>query len=270
MFNLPRFLGLTALVALAQTPLSTAPSWAAADEKEAETKAGGEGTAAKDFKTARDQGVHYLRRKMYPLARQKLEAARDLPGGETDFRTRFSLAKLYYEQFIVERAFPEAAKAVELADSDRQKRSSNALLGRMNDFFAGVTLTQAPEQKGQVEKGVIHLVDTGGLINRKKKQAFQRIATRFKKTPVKLPITIYLPFGKYTANLAPFQIEKGKTAEAVTFLYNPDTEGVSPWWYIGGGVAVATAAGVAAVVLVDSEPPARALRITRVQLNRPE
>jgi hypothetical protein len=214
---------------------------------------------AKAFKPIRDQGIHYFRRKLYPAARVKLEQADRMKGGGEDFRTQFFLGKLYYEQMILERAFPRGRKAVELASDDHGRKQAKALLRRMEDFFAGVTIVQAEEQEGQVEEGYIHLEDKGGLINVKKKEAFKKIRERFKATAVRLPTTIYLPFGKYTANLAPFQIKKGETAEATTYLYKPDSEGISAWWYVGGG-AVLIGGATAAVLLMTGEEPDRTIK----------
>jgi len=223
-----------------------------------------------DVEAIRDQAIHYMRIKMYPAAQKKLEEAAALPGGAEDFKTQHNLAKVYYKQLILEQAFPAARRAVEVAESDREEKLATKLLKRMEDFFAGVTLQQAPEQVGQVEKGFVHLEDAGGLINRKKKEAFEKIRQRFKDTQVKLPLTIYLPFGSYTANLAPFEIRKGETAEATMFLYVPDTEGLSVWWYVGGGIAAAVAATTATLLLLgDDEPAPRAVRVTGVKLTEP-
>jgi len=217
----------------------------------------------------RDQGVHYLRVKRYELALAKLHEASKLPGGADDYQTQYSLARAAYKLLVLEQAFPAARRAVELAEGERSERASAKLLKRLEGFFGGVTLTQAPEQIGQVEKGFIHLEDAGGLINKKKKKQFARISERFKTTPVELPLTIYLPFGRYTANLAPFETKKGETAEAVMFLYVPDSDGISPWWYVGGGLAAAAVATTATILLMDSEPPERSVQIKSVQLTPP-
>ena len=221
-------------------------------------------------RAARDQGVHYLRIKRYELALGRLEEAARLPGGAGDYQTQYSLAMAAYKLLVLEKAFPAARRAVELAEGARAEKASQRLLQRMDDFFGGVTLTQAPDQVGQVEKGLVHLEDTGGLINKEKKESFARIRDRFKATPVELPLTIYLPFGKYTANLAPFETKNGETADAVMFLYVPDNEGgISPWWYIGGGVAAAAIATTATVLLMDTDPPERQVQIRSVQLTTP-
>ncbi len=225
--------------------------------------------ASADLKQHRNQGMEYYKRKMYPAAIKSLRQAAKQRGGGEDFKTHFYLAKSYYGVVDIERGFPAVRKAIKIATKDRSKRSAAALLKRMEEFFAGVEIKQAEDQKGQVDSGYIHLEDKGGLINKKKKEAFQKIRSRFRDNKVSLPTTIYLPFGTYTANLAPFEIKKGETADAETYLYVPDaeTESTSAWWYIGGGAVVAAGAAVAAVLLsTEAPPPQRTLNQPTVDL----
>ena len=217
------------------------------------------------FTQLRKQGVHYARKKLWLQAIQVLEQARRMPGHGDDFRTLFTLAKVYYEILHMEKAFPLAEALVDVAETEKQEEDSRRFLQGLQDRFGGVTFRKAPEQKGELKNGVIHLEDKGGLINPKKKQLFERIASRFRKTPVELPITIYLPFGTYTANRSLFTVEKGKVDEATLFLYNPD-EGLSAWWYVGGAaVLTATTATVVLLLLGEEETEQReVLRIERV------
>jgi hypothetical protein len=205
-----------------------------------------------DFESLRDRGLEYLKRHRTAVALDWLIKAAETREGVADFRTQLGLARAAYAELVLERAFPAALSAVEFADEDRRMDSALALLSTLKGLFAGVTLEQAPEQKGRVTRGYIHLKDTGGLINRQKKKLFARIQAHFKTTAVSLPLTLYLPFGAYTANLAPFTIEKGGSATAITFLDPPKAKetGTSAWWYVGGGLAAAGA--VAAVVLLMS------------------
>ncbi len=227
------------------------------------------------FQASRRQGQAYLRRKMWPMAQLEFAKAKELPGGRKDFRTRFGLAKSCWEQLIVETAVEEARVAVGLADEDKPKERARAeaLRDRIEEFFSGVEVVQDKRQKGQVTKGIIHLEVVGGLINRKKKEQFERIRQRFAKTPVELPTGIWLPFGDYKANGAPFSIRQGETAEAVTFLYLPDDAraGYGWWWWVGGGVAVAGVATAAALILAgDADPPEeRTVRIGGVDFGEP-
>ncbi len=238
---LPTAVAILALIA----PVATAPQVARAQD--------GAPTVDVEFDAARRQGVAYMRRKLWPLAHLEFATARDLPGGRKDFTTRFGLAKAAWELLIVEEAVKEARVAVGLADPERpkDKAKAEALRDRIEEFFSGVTVVQDSRQKGQVTRGIVHLEVVGGLINRKKKDRFARIRERFAQTPVELPATIWLPFGEYKANGAPFSIRRGETAEAVTFLFLPDSERDASawWWWVGGGVAVAGVATAAAVLM---------------------
>lgn len=240
------------------TLMIIAPSWALADGLVQE----------------RDQGIEYYKRKRYSAAAASLDKASKSAKGKSDQRTWYYLAKTHYALTDIEKALPASERAVELAQTDKQKRSAKALLKRINDFFSGVEIRQAADQQGQVEYGYIHLEDAGGLINKKKKKAFKQIRKRFRSTKVRLPATIYLPFGAYTANLAPFEISKGKTAKAETYLYVPDSEaggGSSVWWYVGGGAIAVVGATAAALLLTAEEPrPERRIGAPLIRLGTPE
>ena len=224
------------------------------------------GDEALSFAQLRDQGVHYLRRELYAAARDRLELALRRPGGEKDFVTHLALGKVYYRLVLLEEAFAQADAAVEHAGGGAQVRQAEALLHAMEDRFGAVTLVQAEPQRGKVTRGFVYLEDRGGLINRTKKEAFQRIRDRLAETPVSLPLTVYLPFGRYAANLAPFEIRKGKVARVETLLDSEPPGGDVPWLLVGAGVAVAGAAVTAAVLLAGGEPPTRELRIGDVPL----
>ncbi len=221
-----------------------------------------------DFKALRDRGVHYYRVKQMPAALKVLKQAAATPEGAEDFKTRFTLAKVAYKLLHIELALPEAEAAKALAKRDSHRAASANLLKELKSFFAGVTLTQAPQQRGKVKKGFIHLKETGGLINKRKKEVFRKIEQRFRTTQVSLPTTIYLPFGKYTANLAPFEITQGETATAVTFLDTRAEEGVSLWWYAGGAAVLAGATAAVVLMAAPEETPQR-IDLVSVDLGDP-
>jgi len=225
-------------------------------------------SAPESFQALRDQGTHYFRVKRLSAAYKVLRQAAALPEGAKDFKTRFTLAKVAYKLLLIEVALPEAEAAVELAKRVSHRVSSANLLKELKSFFAGVTLTQAPQQRGKVKKGFIHLKDTGGLINKRKKEVFRKIEQRFRTTQLSLPTTIFLPFGKYTANLAPFEIIQGETATAVTFLDTRAEEGLSLWWYAGGAVVLAGATAAVVLMTAPEETPQR-IDLVSVDLGDP-
>ncbi len=201
------------------------------------------------FRSLRDQGIHYHRRKMPAPALQALRKADAAPGGREDYKTQLYLARLAYEELVLEDSFPAARRAVDLAPGEEERERAQALLAELEASFGGVTFRQDPDQKTDLKETYIQLKDKGGLINVKKKQVFQRIQARFESTRVRLPITLYLPFGSYTANGAPFVAEQGKMAEALLYMYL-EQPGISWWWYAGAAVAVA--GGTTALLLLLS------------------
>ncbi len=222
-----------------------------------------------NFKMLRKQGIHYYKKKLYLPAISTLEKAASTAKGKKDFKTHYYLAKASEAVLQLEKAFPAARKAVQYAKTPDEKEDAQKLLKTLEKFYAGVRFEQHPDQPEKFEKGgIIILKPTKPIINVKKKRVFEKIAERFRTTPVHLPITIYLPFGEYEANGAPFRIEKGKEAKAKLFLYNPD-EGIAWWWIVGGGVA---AAGLTAGILLPiilSEDTQKA-QVGEIRLFAPE
>lgn len=201
-----------------------------------------------DFAALSKQGFHYYKKKLWSPAIDTLEKAAKTPQGQKDYKTYFYLAKCTEATLQLEKAFPYAKKAVELARSEEDQEEATKLMGTLEKYYAGVRFEQNPDQPEKFEQGgLIILKPTKPIINPQKKKVFEKIAEYFRAKPVQLPITIYLPFGEYEANGAPFIIEQGKEAKAKVFLYNPEGEGTSWWWIVGGGVA---AAGITAGILL--------------------
>ncbi len=207
------------------------------------------------FRTARDQGVHYYKRRMYAPALASLQKAAATPRGQQDYRTQLYLARSAYEQLVLEVAIPAARRALEIAedlDGDEREERARALVEELEGSFGGVTFSKDPDQTTELKETYIHLKDTGGLINVKKKKVFGQIRDRFRSTRVTLPTTLYLPFGQYTANGAPFEVKKGATAQAKLFMYL-DEPGLAWWWYAGIGTALVGGGVLAAVLLLGGE-----------------
>ena len=159
-------------------------------------------------------------------------------------------------QEFLEEAFPAAKRSLELSKSSGHKKKSQALVRYLRKSFAGVKFSQDERQKKTLQEGYIILDVDKPLINKQKKAVFTAIKDRFAKTKVKLPKTLYLPFGEYRANGAPFKIEKGKEATAVLFLFaEPGGEGGVSWLLLVGAItgAAALVAGVGALIFIRDE-----------------
>lgn len=214
-----------------------------------------------------EQGIHYYRKRMLAPAMAALEKAQQLPGGNKDYRTLSNLARVYYDLVLLEKAIPTARAARDAAVEPEEKAEAARYVESLEERFGGVTFRKAREQVGDITRGIIHLEDRGGLIDPVKKQVFEKIAARFRDTQVELPITLYLPFGSFAANRAPFEVQKGNVADVELILYNLE-EGVSPWWYVAGGAVVVAGATVAALLLLGGEEPedTQALRVGDLRL----
>jgi len=222
--------------------------------------------AQANFKALSKQGIHYYKKKLWVPAISTLEQAAATTEGGKDYKTHYYLAKATEETLQLEKAFPYARKAVELAKTEEDQDEAKKLMDTLEKYYAGVLFEQNPDQPEKFEKGgIIILKSTKPIINQQKKKVCDKIAEYFKAKPVQLPSTIYLPFGEYEANGAPFTIEQGKEAKAKVFLYNPNQSSTSMWWIVGGGVAAAgLTAGILLPILLSED--IQTAKVGKIQL----
>ena len=199
------------------------------------------------FAPLRDQGRHYLRMKLYQPALGALEKAARMRGADEDFRTQYYLAQVHEALLRPDLAFPIAERAATLATIERETVRVGRLLDRLERRFGAVLLDQAEQQQGEVRRGIIQR--TGTRLRGTLEEVFGRTRARLMKTPVELPLTLYLPPGDYLANRSPFHIARGETVRAHAYLV-PDDSGISGWWLVAGGSLVAAAAATTAAVLL--------------------
>ncbi len=217
--------------------------------------------AGATLEDTRDQGILYLRKKLFKQARGRLKAAYRMPGGSTDFRTVFYLGRAAYELLLLEEAFEMADAALKLASTDRHKRSATELVAELSALYGGVTFVRDPQE--QNSEGRIFFEAKTGIINKDKKQRFLSIRERFRSVDVKLPKQVYLPYGEYRANGVQFTLVEGQEpAEVPIFLQSVAGDdgggGSNMWWYVGLGGAAAAAAVVTTVLLLNDPEPDRA------------
>lgn len=213
---------------------------------------------AVDYKAAREQAIHYYRqnKKLFARALGLLRQAAATPAGAKDWKTTYWLAKIANENNILEEAFPWAQASLDNAKKDGQRQKSDAMVKYLTKSFGAVNFTQDERQKKTLKQGYIILDVERPLINKQKKAVFAAIKDRFGETKVGLPKTLYLPFGEYRANGAPFKIIKGEEAKAVLFLFaEPGGEEGMSWPVIAGiGVgAAALVAGVGALIFITDD-----------------
>jgi hypothetical protein len=223
------------------------------------TWAAPERASAQSLEETRDQGILYFKKERFRPAKDQLDRAYKMPGGDKDFATVFYRAQAAYKLLLLEVAFEMAEKAKALAGEDKNKAEKvDALVQEMSDLYGGVTIK--PAQGETNTEGRIFLETKTGIINKEKKQTFMSIRERFRSVNVRLPATIYLPYGDYLANNVPFSLVQGEpppTVELYLQVVRDDTapEDSNTWLYVGIGAGVAAAAGVAAFFLLRDDTP---------------
>lgn len=194
----------------------------------------------------RDQGILYYKKKIYKQAKVRLDRAYKNKKGKQDFLTVYYRGLTYYKLRLLETAFAMINSAVELAGDDG-KRAARAKeqLAEMKSLYGAVTFKAA---KGETNtQGRIFFESKTGIINREKKKRFMAIRERFRSTDIKLPTTVYLPYGDYTANKVPFTLkqdqEKPPELEIFLQVVVEEGEGMGVWGWVGIGVGAAALIG---------------------------
>lgn len=241
--RLPR----AALLVAALGCATSAPMFAWAQPAEA---------TATSMEDVREQGVLYIRKKMFRQAKTVLDRAYAMPGGNKDFATLYYRGMAYFQLMLLEEAFRMTELAGELATEERQKRRLDELKQEMSSLFGAVVL-KAAEGETNAE-GRIFFETRTGIINKVKKDRFLSIRERFRTTDISLPITVYLPWGDYLANKVPFELKEGEAAPELEIFLQVDRTGdegpgISPWVWVGVGSAVAIAAGLTTFFLMRED-----------------
>ena len=210
----------------------------------------------------RDQGVHYFKRKRFKQAQRFLDRAFKMSGGPGDFLTVYYRGKLAHQQLLIERAVKMAGMAAKLSMKDpRRKRSVKDLMAEINRRFGQVNIKAA---RGETNKrGRIFFESKTGILNKAKRQRFESIRERFRSTDISLPIQVFLPYGKYTANNVAFEVLEEQKPPSVGLYLQVDrasAEAVgadksSTWLYVSLGVGAAVAAGVGGYFMFFTGPP---------------
>lgn len=194
----------------------------------------------------RDQGILYFKKGIFKQAKVRLDRAYKNAKGKQDFLTVYYRAMTYYKMLLLETAFKMVEDAAPLAgDDERRAAKVSELKNEMDSLYGGVTFQAA---KGETNaKGRIFFESKTGIINKSKKKRFNAIRERFRSTDIKLPTTIYLPYGAYTANKVPFELqpeaEKQPVLEIFLQVVVEEDEGMGVWGWVGIGVGAAAAVG---------------------------
>lgn len=208
----------------------------------------------------REQGIVYHRKKMFKRALAVLDKAAASPEGAKDFDVALYQAQSAYELLLLEQAFGALERAEKLASTPAQRADAGDLRGQMSALYGPVTIVIGEGETNQ--SGRIHFATETGIINKEKRERFEAIRERFRSTDVRLPRTVYLPYGDYTANNVPFSIVEGQPLSEVRItlqVQKEDDDDDTVWWIVGGAGLAVAAAAVATVLLLpdDEQSPSR-------------
>lgn len=216
-----------------------------------------EASSEVDFDRAKQQGITYFTKKMYPLAQEQFNLAYSTPQGKGDFVVVYYRGYLAEQQLKLETAFAMAELAVQISREGTKERSqAQQLLDQLNGRFSYVKILPAEQETNS--QGRIYLESKGKIINKQKREQFESIRLRFRSTDVSIPTKIYLPYGRYTANNVPFTIQRDaeEIPEVALFLHIIKTEepqSGNAMLYTGLGVTGAAVLGLGAYLLLKPE-----------------
>ena len=210
-----------------------------------------------DFEQALEEAIAYHKRGHFKKAQVKLELGLRHPDSKTDFRFALYMARNYYRQLRLSGAFAWASKAKRRAgDDDILATRVDELLLEMSERYGSARFVVAEGETNS--EGRIFLEAKTGIINKEKRQVFQSIREHYRSKDVKLPTDIYLPYGEYTANSAPFVVALGDPRPDVPIFLQVERaendEGLSRTAiFIGVGSALALATGIGAYFLLSGD-----------------
>lgn len=214
------------------------------------------------FVDARDQGMHYFKKKRFRQAYRLLKRAYGMPKGNQDFLATFYLARACAKLLLLERAFDLGEQAEKLAEGiPRNTKRATELMDGLRHLFGRVTLTAAAGETNPM--GRIFFESRTGILNKTKRERFMSIRERFRSTDVMLPTTVFLPYGDYKANKVPFSIKENKKTEQVAIYLQVQTVAKDKTWLwvgLSSAAAVAVGTGLGLYFLSQEEDPRQMIR----------
>ena len=205
-----------------------------------------------------DQVRLYINNQMYLAALNELNLLSESSEGREDERIFTALAKVNYKLYNITTALSNLRRARRLTQDPKDRALLTELYDQWLNTYGLVRFESADRQ----EEGVITLSRKRKFINRERREALSR-ATKQLAKGVRLPISLYLPYGKYQVNGTQFKLERNQPTPIVDVLLKP-IEATAPahversshkWLYIGLGSVAVIAAGVGGYLLFDEDPP---------------
>lgn len=208
----------------------------------------------------------YINNEMYEAARTELLKLSQSKSGQQDERVYIALAKVTYKLHQITMALSYLRTARSLAKVPQAKEKLSSLYEQWLSTYGLVRF----EPADQVQRGIVNLSRKRKLIN-KERQAALEYAQKALKKGVDLPLSLYLPYGHYSANGTSFKLKRNAPTPIVELMLVPMAEPQKQpssshanqhWLYIGFGSAAVVALGIVAYSLSqDEEAPSNRLTI---------
>lgn len=201
----------------------------------------------------------YINKNMFEAARSELERLKLTDRGKDDERVYTALAKVNYKLYFITDALSNLRNARQVTRDPKTKESLSALYEQWLTAFGLVRF----EPLDQVTRGTIELIRTRKLINKDRQSALSIVQDQL-SSPVNLPISVYLPYGNYSANGVEFKLERNRPTPLVELMLAPVAEPQPevkkqlniPWLYVGAGAVALIGASVGAYFLSQDTPEA--------------
>lgn len=208
----------------------------------------------------------YINNKMFEAALVELNKLKLTSRGGQDARLHTALAKVNYKLHYVTAALNDLRQARLLTNDPEAKKKLTALYEQWTSTY-GLVRFEAAEQ---LQTGTLNLTRTRKMINHERAAAFEFIQDELAKG-VTLPLSVYMPFGSYSANGTQFKLKKDQPTPIVEVILiplkqepiTPKKQDLSKWLYIGLGSAVLVGLGIGGYYALQDSPPAnKTLSIT--------
>ena len=208
----------------------------------------------------------YINNKMYEAARTELVKLSQSSNGQKDERVYIALAKVSYKLKHITKALNYLRTARKLTNEIEAKKKLSSLYEQWLNTYGLVRF----EPANQVQQGKIDLIRNRKLIN-KERQAALEYAQDSLKSDIKLPVSLYLPYGNYTANGTSFKLKRNQPTPIVEVMLMPLAKPKAKtsskpsnkrWLYVGLGSIALVGLGALAYSLSQEEaPPKTSLNI---------
>ena len=208
----------------------------------------------------------YINNKMFEAALVELNKLKRTDKGSKDARLFTALAKVNYKLHYITSALNDLRMARLLSNHPKAKKRLTVLYEQWLNTFGLVRF----ESSQQLQRGTLNLTRTRKIINQDRAAALEHVQAEFSKG-VTLPISVYLPYGSYSANGTTFKLKKDQMTPIVEVILTPlrqerpkpVQQDFSKWLYVGLGSAVLIGLSVGGYyALQDSPPASKTLSIT--------